>query len=100
MSTLPQKLTLVSHLVKAHVERADKDKDNMVTIEEILAFDDFEFLDTEYLAVSELACPWISIKYLVYLPRFIKEVVQKNGYLSVRLGGRGFSPPGIYSKQM
>ena len=77
MSTLPQKLTLVSHLVKAHVERADKDKDNMVTIEEILAFDDFQFLDTEYLAVSELAYPLISIKYLVYLPRFIKEVVQK-----------------------
>ena len=68
MSTLPQKLTLVSHLVKAHVERADKDKDNMVTIDEILAFDDFEFLDTEYLAVSELFFPWISIKYLVCSP--------------------------------
>ena len=63
--------------MKAHVERADKDKDNMVTIEEILAFDDFEFLDMEYLAVSELAYPRISLKYLVYLPRFIKEVVQK-----------------------
>ena len=91
MSTLPQKLTLVSHLVKAHVERADKDKDNMVTIEEILAFDDFEFLDTEYLAVSELACPWISIKYLVYLPRFIK------GSCHLRFSGicpvRGYPPP-------
>ena len=63
--------------MKAHVERADKDKDNKVTIEEILAFDDFEFLDTEYLAVSELAYPLISIKYLVYLPRFIREVIQK-----------------------
>ena len=63
--------------MKAHVERADKDKDNMVTIEEILAFDDFEFLDTEYLAVSELAYPLISIKYLVYLLRFIREVIQK-----------------------
>ena len=73
MSTLFQKLTLVSHLVKAHVERADKNKDNKVTIEEILAFDDFEFLDTEYLAVSELFFPWISIKYLVCSPRFITE---------------------------
>ena len=59
--------------MKAHVERADKDKDNKVTIEEILAFDDFEFLDTEYLAVSELFFPWISIKYLVGSPGSITE---------------------------
>ena len=65
MSTLPQKLTLVSHLVKAHVERADKDKDNMVTIEEILAFDDFEFLETVHPAVSELGDPGNSFWYLV-----------------------------------
>ena len=65
MSTLFQKLTLVSHLVKAHVERADKDKDNKVTVEEILAFDDFEFLDTEYIAASELFYALLSIKYLV-----------------------------------
>ena len=68
LPTLTQELTLASHLVKNLVERADKDKDNKVTIEEILAFDDFEFLDTEYLAVSELFFPWISIKYLVCSP--------------------------------
>ena len=51
--------------MKAHVERADKDKDDKVTIEEILAFDDFEFLDTEYIAVSELFYALLSIKYLV-----------------------------------
>ena len=71
MSTLFQKLTLVSHLVKAHVERADKDKDNMVTIEEILAFDDFEFLETVYPAVSELGSPGIKLGYLVCSIRFI-----------------------------
>ena len=71
MSTLFQKLTLVSHLVKAHVERADKDKDNMVTIEEILAFDDFEFLETVYPAVSELGSPGIRLGYLVCSIRFI-----------------------------
>ena len=64
-NTLSQKLTLVSHLVKAHVERADKDKDNKVTVEEILEFDDFEFLDTEYMAVSELFYTLLSIDYLV-----------------------------------
>ena len=71
MSTLFQKLTLVSHLVKAHVERADKDKDNMVTIEEILAFDDFEFLETVYPAVSELGSPGIRLGYLVCSIRLI-----------------------------
>ena len=71
MSTLFQKLTLVSHLVKAHVERADKDKDNMVTIEEILAFDDFEFLETVYPAVSELGSPGIRLGYLVCSIRFL-----------------------------
>ena len=69
MSTLFQKLTLVSHLVKAHVERADKD--NKVTIEEILAFDDFEFLETVYPAVSELGGPGIRLGYLVCSIRFI-----------------------------
>ena len=67
-TTFSQELTLASHLVKNLVERADKNKDDKVTIEEILAFDDFEFLDTEYLAVSELFFPWISIKYLVCSP--------------------------------
>ena len=71
MSTLFQKLTLVSHLVKAHVERADKDKDNMVTIEEILAFDDFEFLETVYPAVSELGSPGIRLGYLVCSIRLV-----------------------------
>ena len=59
--------------MKNLVERADKSKDDKVTIEEILAFDDFEFLDTEYLAVSELFFPWISIKYLVGSPGSITE---------------------------
>ena len=63
--TVTQELTLASHLVKNLVERADKDKDDKATIEEILAFDDFEFLDTEYIAVSELFYALLSIKYLV-----------------------------------
>ena len=73
MSTLPQELTLASHLVKNLVERADKNKDNKVTIEEILAFDDFEFLETVYPAVSELGDPGNSFWYLVCSSRFITD---------------------------
>ena len=70
-TTLSQELTLASHLVKNLVERADKNKDNKVTIEEILAFDDFEFLETVYPAVSELGSPGIRLGYLVCSIRFI-----------------------------
>ena len=59
--------------MKAHVERADKDKDNKVTVEEILEFDDFEFLDTEYIAVEELFYALLSIKYLVSSHESITE---------------------------
>ena len=65
LPTLTQELTLASHLVKNLVKRADKNKDNKVTIEEILAFDDFEFLETVYPAVSELGDPGNSFWYLV-----------------------------------
>ena len=71
--TLPQELTLVSHLVKNLVERADKNKDNKVTLEEILAFDDFEFLETAYPAVLELGDPGNSFWYLVCSSRFITD---------------------------
>ena len=73
MSTLPQELTLASHFVKNLVERADKDKDDKATIEEILAFDDFEFLETAYPAVLELGDPGNSFWYLVCSSRFITD---------------------------
>ena len=69
--TVTQELTLASHLVKNLVERADKDKDDKATIEEILAFDDFEFLETVYPAVSELGSPGIRLGYLVCSIRLI-----------------------------
>ena len=71
--TLTQELTLASHLVKNLVKRADKDKDNKVTIEEILAFDDFEFLETVHPAVLELGDPGNSFWYLVCSSRFITD---------------------------
>ena len=52
-----QELTLVSYLLKNLVERADRDKDEEVTIEEILAFDDFEFIESVFPVLPELASP-------------------------------------------
>ena len=62
-----QELTLISHLVKNLVERADKDKDGKVTIEEILAFDDFEFVELAYNVFAELGNPGERLSYLVNL---------------------------------
>ena len=60
-----QELTLVSHLVKNLVDRADKDEDGEVTIEEILTFNDFEFIESAFPAVLELGDPGNSLHYLV-----------------------------------
>ena len=62
---LTQELTLVSHLVKNLVERADKDEDGEVTIEEILTFGDFEFIESTFKAVPFLVSPGTSMFYLV-----------------------------------
>ena len=55
----------MSHLVKNLVERADKDKDGKVTIEEILAFDDFEFVELAYNVFAVLGNPGERFSYLV-----------------------------------
>ena len=60
-----QELTLVSHLVKNLVERANKDEDGEVTIEEIVTFNDFEFIENAFPAVLELGEPGSSVGYLV-----------------------------------
>ena len=62
---LTQELTLVSHLLKNLVERADKDENGEVTIEEILTFPDFEFIEKSFLVVLELSYPHSSLGYLV-----------------------------------
>jgi len=55
----------VSHLLKNLVKRADKDKDGEVTIEEILTFGDFEFIESTFKAVPYLVNPDSSLTYLV-----------------------------------
>ena len=55
----------MSHLVKNLVERADKDDDGEVTIEEILTFADFQFIESAFHAVPELVILGGSISYLV-----------------------------------
>ena len=60
----------MSHLLKNLVERADKDEDGKVTIEEILTFGDFEFIESTFNVVPYLVNPDSSLTYLVR-PDFI-----------------------------
>ena len=53
--------------MKNVVERADKDKNKEVSIEEILTFDDFEFIESALPVVLELGIPYNSVDYLVRL---------------------------------
>ena len=55
----------MSHLLKNLVERADKDEDGEVTIEEILTFADIQFIESTFHAVAQLVIPGGSIGYLV-----------------------------------
>ena len=63
----------MSHLLKNLVERADKEEDGEVTIEEILTFADFEFIEKSFLVVPQLGFPAGSMNYLVRpdLPQLI-----------------------------
>ena len=62
-----QELSLASELVKNLAERADKDQNKEVSIEEILTFDDFEFIESALPVVLELGIPYNSVEYLVRL---------------------------------
>ena len=55
----------MSHLVENLVERADKDKDGKIQIDEILAFDDFEFVELAHNVFVELGNPGGRLSYLV-----------------------------------
>ena len=53
--------------MKNIVERADKDKNKEVSIEEILTFDDFEFIESALPVVLMMINPGGSLYYLVKL---------------------------------
>ena len=56
--------------MKNIVERADKDKNKEVSIEEILTFDDFEFIESALPVVLMMINPGESLYYLVRLQLF------------------------------
>ena len=56
--------------MKNIVERADKDKNKEVSIEEILTFDDFEFIESALPVVLMMINPGESLYYLVRLKLF------------------------------
>ena len=53
--------------MKNLAERADKDQNKEVSIDEILTFDDFEFIESALPVVLELGIPYNSVDYLVRL---------------------------------
>merc|ERR1712096_185195 len=67
-----QYLTLTSSIVNTFIHRADANGDSKVTIEEVLAFNDFDFIEDVVPTVLNLGYPHGSVLHLVgaaYGPR-------------------------------
>ena len=69
--------------MKNVVERADKDKNKEVSIEEILTFDDFEFIESALPVVLMMINPGGSLYYLVKL-KMIQPLVKCNNKFSLQ----------------
>ena len=61
--------------MKNIVERADKDKNKEVSIEEILTFDDFEFIESALPVVLMMINPGGSLYYLVKLKNYSSNAI-------------------------
>merc|ERR1712080_705591 len=64
---LKKYLTLIKFMMEQFVKRADKDEDGRVTLEEILNFDDFSFIESSLRMMSRLAAPGGAMYYLADL---------------------------------
>jgi len=80
---LKQYLTLGSFLVKEFVKKADSDEDDKVTLEEVLNFQDFQFIDDMLPMVVDLGSPTGALTHLIggsryrrYGPRYDWESEQ------------------------
>jgi len=63
---LQQYLTLTSSIVNTFIHRADANGDSKVTIEEVLAFNDFDFIEDVVPTVLNLGYPQGSVLHLNY----------------------------------
>jgi len=64
---LKKYLTLIKFMMEQFVKRADKDKDGRATLEEILNFDDFDFIESSIPMMSQLGSPGGAMNYLAHL---------------------------------
>ena len=62
---LQQYLTLASSIVNTFINRADDNKDSKVTIEEVITFNDFDFIEDVLQTVVDLGDPRGSLSHLI-----------------------------------
>ena len=62
---LQQYLTLTSSIVNTFIHRADANGDSKVTVEEVLAFNDFDFIEDVVSTMENLGYPHGPVRHLV-----------------------------------
>merc|ERR1712002_137707 len=68
--TLQKYLTLANFLIEQFEEKADKDQDGRVTVEEIIGFEDFDFVEDSFPMMNALGYPDGAFYYLIDGPRY------------------------------
>merc|ERR1712115_494492 len=63
--TLQKYLTLANFLIEQFEEKADKDQDGRVTVEEIIGFEDFDFVEDSFPMITALGYPDGAFSYLI-----------------------------------
>merc|ERR1712180_258237 len=63
--TLQKYLTLANFLIEQFEEKADKDQDGRVTVEEIIGFEDFDFVEDSFPMITALGYPNGPVSYLI-----------------------------------
>merc|ERR1712180_539575 len=63
--TLKKYLTLANFLIEQFEEKADKDQDGRVTVEEIIGFEDFDFVEDSFPMITALGYPGGAFSYLI-----------------------------------
>merc|ERR1712112_687546 len=58
-------LTLASFIIEQFEEKADKDQDGRVTVEEIIGFEDFDFVEDSFPMITALGYPNGAVSYLI-----------------------------------
>merc|ERR1712121_532276 len=68
--TLKKYLTLANFIIEQFEEKADKDQGGRVTVEEIIGFEDFDFVEDSFPMMNALGYPDGAFYYLIDGPRY------------------------------